>query len=137
MVHLSQSIDGQGWCIDMLGFLTDGEIVARSWQGSPIIIDGVILNPGAWVHVTTTYDPSIGLQLYLNGTLVNKTSPFNYDASSANNYLTLANSILAPQGTACAPGMIAKDGTFEGLIDELRIYARALSEDDIYALANP
>jgi hypothetical protein len=33
--------------------------------------------------------------------------------------------------------MIANTGTFQGLIDELRVYARVLSTNDIYALANP
>ncbi len=137
MVHLSSSIDGQGWCIDMLAFLSDGQIVGRSWKDSPMIVNGFILNSNIWYHITTTYAPSIGLQLYINGIFINSTFPFSYDASLADNYLTLANSILAQQGTSCDTNMIAHTGTFSGSIDELRVYSRALSQDDIYALANP
>jgi hypothetical protein len=137
LVHLSSQSDGRGWCIDMLGFLPNGEIVARCWKSSPVIINGSILLDDVWVHITTTYSPSIGLQLYINGTLFDRTQPFSYSASSASNYLTLANSILAPNSGSCASGMIANVGIFEGLIDELRVYATNLSSDDIYALANP
>ena len=137
LVHMSAQDDGQGWCIDMLGFLSNGELSARSWKGSPMIINGLVLLPNIWVHVTTTYSPSIGLQLYINGTLINSTQSFGYYASGVNNYLMLANSVLAQQGSACDFDMIAHVGTFNGFIDELRVYARALTADDVYALANP
>ncbi len=137
LVHLSAQNDGQGWCIDMLGFLTDGSIVARCWQNSPVIVNGSVLTPNVWTHVTTTYSQSIGLQLYINGTLVDSAPSFSYSASGTSDYLTLANSLLAPSGSACNSYMIAHVGTFKGFIDELRVYSRALSVNDIYALANP
>ncbi len=52
-------------------------------------------------------------------------------------FISLTNSLLAQSGSACDPNMIAHVGTFDGLIDELGVYTRALSADDIYALANP
>jgi hypothetical protein len=137
LVHMSSQSDGQGWCIDMLGFLSNGQLAARGWEGSPVIINGPVLFPYFWTHVTTTYSLSIGLRVYINGTLISSSSSFSYSASNANNYLMLANSILAQQGTSCDSDMIAHTGTFQGLIDELRVYARQLTADDVYALANP
>ncbi len=137
LVHLSATSNGQGWCIDMLGFLSDGKVVARCWQNSPVIVNGSVLTPDTWVHVATTYSQSIGLQLYLNGTLIDQTPSFFYSASSVTNYITLANSLTAQSSTACDSNMIAHVGTFEGFIDEFRVYSRALSANDIYALANP
>ncbi|CAF0876373.1 unnamed protein product [Adineta steineri] len=137
LVHLSAQSDGQGWCIDMLGFLVDGQTVARCWQLSPVIVSGLVLPIDVWTHVTTAYSPTIGLQIYINGTLINQSSPFSYSASDQNNYITLANSLSAQSGSACASSMIAQSGVFHGLIDELRVYTKALSQDDIDALANP
>jgi hypothetical protein len=43
LVHLSSQSDGQGWCIDMLGFLSNGKTVARCCKLSPVIVNGSIL----------------------------------------------------------------------------------------------
>ncbi|CAF2055693.1 unnamed protein product [Rotaria magnacalcarata] len=137
LVHLSQTSIGQNWCIDMLGFLSNGQLVCRSWAGSPMIINGSVLPINTWTHVATTYSSTIGLQLYINGALINGTPAFSFSASGASMYLTLVNSLLGVQGGSCNTYMIAHTGTFKGLIDEFRVYARQLSADDIYALANP
>jgi hypothetical protein len=121
----------------MLGFLGDGQIVTRCWQLSPVIVNGSVLVANVWFHIAATYFPSIGLQLYINGILVDQSQSFFYSASNQNNYVTLANPLASRSGSSCASGMIANSGTYQGLIDELRIYSKALSTGDIYALANP
>jgi hypothetical protein len=75
--------------------------------------------------------------LYINGTLINESPSFSYSASTSSDYITLANSITAQSSTSCATYMIANTGTFEGFIDEFHVYSRALSINDIDALANP
>lgn len=121
----------------MLGFRSDETIVGRCWKLSPVIVNGSILSVDVWVHLTTIYSPSIGLQLYINGTLIDESSSFSYSASSTSNYITLANSLLAQSSSSCDSNMIAHSGIFKGFIDEFRVYSRALSEDEIYALAYP
>ncbi len=97
-----------------------------------MIVNGSVLTPNAWVHIRTTYSQSIGLQLYINGTLIDETPSFSYSASSAINYITLANSLTAQSSSSSYDSnMIAHAGTFEGLIDEFCVYARVLSANDV------
>ena len=121
----------------MFGLLSDVRLAARSWANPPIIIEGPILPCNTWSHIAATYAPAIELQLYINGTLINNTAPFSFYASGGPMYLTLANSLNGVQGGTCNSYMIAHSGTFPGVIDELRVYARELTADEAYALANP
>jgi acetyltransferase-like isoleucine patch superfamily enzyme len=76
---------------------------------------GVDLPLGQWTHIAVTYDGST-LSFYVNGSLVNSQS---YTLSGVNN----------------APLKIGASGTcaslFDGLIDEVRIYSRALSNVEV------
>lgn len=121
----------------MFGLLTNGQLSARSWANSPMVIDGPIVPSNAWSHIAATYAPTIGLRLYVNGILVNSTVPFYFYASGVPMYLTLANSLDGVLGGTCNSYMIAHSGTFRGAIDELRVYARQLTADDVFTLANP
>ena len=121
----------------MFGFLANGQLAARSWAGIPMIINGPVIPANIWTHLAATYSPTNGLQLYINGTFINSTVPFNFDASGAPMYLTLGNSLFGVQGGTCNTHMIAHGGTFNGTIDELRVYARELEANDVYTLANP
>lgn len=129
--------NGQGWCIDLFGILSDGRVVTRSWKLSPVIVNGTILQINQWIHLTATYQISIGLKLYINGILFDQSEPFSYSASTVSDYMTLANSFSSPSSGSCAANMFARTGVFQGFIDELRVYSINLSDDDIYALANP
>jgi hypothetical protein len=126
-----------GWCIDIFGFLNNGQVATRCWDNNPVIVSGSILPLNVWTHLAATYSPSVGLILYINGTLFDQSSPFSYSASGGSNYLTLANNLLAQTVGGCAANMYALNGTFYGYIDEFRVYSIALSANDIYALGNP
>ena len=118
ILHLSQYSNGHGCSIEMFGMLANGQLVARSWANAPRLVEGPVLPCNGWSHVVVTYDSMTGLRLYINGTLVNTTLPFGSYALNAPMYVTLAHSM------------------FEA-IDELRIYAKHLTSDDIFALNNP
>lgn len=79
---------------------------------------------GTWYHIWATYD-GVNLKLYINGALENTTS---YSGTVTNNNYT-------PQW-----GSSAGSNAFAGVIDDLRIYNRALSPqevEDLYSWAPP
>jgi hypothetical protein len=76
LVHLSTTTNGQGWCVDLMGFSSSG----------------------VWTHVVTTYSVTNAVRLYINGTLIGTTGSIGYLASGLVNILTLANPI---QGGTC------------------------------------
>ncbi|HEX7254734.1 MAG TPA: LamG-like jellyroll fold domain-containing protein [Gaiellaceae bacterium] len=69
-----------------------------------------------WSHLATTYDGA-NLRFYLNGNLVNT--------------LVTSGNILVSNGVLHIGGNAVWPEWFNGLIDEIRIYKRALSESEI------
>ncbi len=74
-----------------------------------------------WTHVAGTYDGS-ALRLYVNGVLV-KT-------------LALAGSLAVTPGALRIGGHAGAGQYFSGLVDEIRVYNRALSQAEIQADSN-
>ncbi|MCF6149238.1 MAG: S8 family serine peptidase [Candidatus Kuenenia sp.] len=81
------------------------------------------LAPGIWYHVAVTFDTADGMSLYLNGSLVDT----NGDISVTNE-----NDIVTKIG---ATGYAPKHFFF-GTIDEVRIYHRALTGQEVIDLYN-
>ncbi|MBU0530839.1 MAG: hypothetical protein KKC05_04150, partial [Nanoarchaeota archaeon] len=77
---------------------------------------------GEWIHVAGTYDGS-DLRLYVNGQL-NDTVPAGLSANTVNDVL-IGN----------RPS--AMDDYFDGRIDEVRIYNKFLTEEEIRNIMNP
>jgi hypothetical protein len=75
------------------------------------------LTPGTWTHIATTYDGATQ-RLYVNGTLV---------ATRAQ-----TGNIAVSGGALRIGGNNAWAGEFfQGLIDDVRVYRRALSAEEI------
>ncbi|CAF1407394.1 unnamed protein product [Adineta steineri] len=129
LVHQSSQTDGDGWCTVPIGFSSTGNITATAWKPDKQIT-GPVLSINAWTHIATTYSPTNGLILYVNGTSVGGTGAQNNDAPSEVVILTLGNSL---SGGGCSSQSIAT-GTFYGYLDEFRVYSRELSATEIYAL---
>lgn len=94
-------------------------------SGSPLY-DGTgatTLTTGNWYHLALVYDATIGLIGYVNGT---------QDGTSAakGNINTTAISTYVGK----SPSFASRE--FDGLIDDVRIYNRALSANEIQTLAN-
>ncbi|MBI2096757.1 MAG: LamG domain-containing protein [Candidatus Sungbacteria bacterium] len=77
-----------------------------------------------WQHVVVTYDGSLFPKIYVNGAEVS----ISCSASCAFAGFT-ANAVAAQIGNTAS-----EDGTFDGVIDEVRIYNRVLSASEVLAL---
>lgn len=92
---------------------------------------GCVLTPGIWTHVAATYDAATGaMKFYVNG--VELGSPFN---SAPPNTLIRTNDHELSIGSRQS-GSAAYDLNFSGLIDEVEIYNRALTAEEIAAIFN-
>jgi len=82
------------------------------------------------------------LALYTNGTFQGVSASFNsFPASTyytSQPYMTVGNPRTSGSIPGCTSGTPAiSSGAYRGLIDELRIYSRALTINDICSLFNP
>lgn len=113
-----QENDGYG-----LRLYGEGNIRLTINGGSQDVISSQIVSDGEWHHVAGTYDSFIGkLMVYVDG---------NYDSSS--NYTSPIT--YSPEPRNVIGGIGGSNPTyFNGKIDELRIYSRALSLDEIKLL---
>ena len=83
---------------------------------------------GLWHHVAGTYD-GITSKLYVDGNKVKQQQNQSPGATPRNHWdLCIGNSVVEYEGGTFS--------SFNGLIDEVRVYNRALSDEEIKALAN-
>ena len=80
------------------------------------------LTLGVWTHLATTYDGTTQ-RFYVNGVLVGSANPV---VAGTSNTIVQANGALRIGGDASSTGEF-----FQGLIDEVRVYNRALSAAEI------
>ena len=80
------------------------------------------LTLGAWTHLATTYDGTTQ-RFYVNGVLVGTANPV---VAGSQNTIVTSNGALRIGGDASSTGEF-----FQGLIDEVRVYNRALSAAEI------
>ena len=81
-----------------------------------------------WSHIATTFSQvgtNVVSQFYVNGVLVGTTTTVA-SGTAANNQIVVSNGALRIGGDASSTGEF-----FHGLIDEVRIYNRALSVAEI------
>ena len=132
IIHLSSSADGTDWCLPMIGLTDENQLVATSWSGSTVTVGGPMIPVDAWTHVASTYSPTNGLCLYINGSVYNSSLPFSYKASGTPNYLFVGS----PRAAIRFPWWSETTGQYVGAVDELQVYSRELSTADIHELAN-
>ena len=93
--------------------------------GSPIYVSKLSLAPNAWNHVAVTYDGS-SIRFYVNGVAGDPIRGSLYDY---------------PMRTCMIGGNRIGGSTtrpsFDGLLDEIRLYSRVMTTPEIIALAHP
>jgi hypothetical protein len=88
-----------------------------------------ILNDGLWHHVAFAREGDIG-RLYVDGALVDA---MTYPAGPLD---VGVGGLMLGQDQDCLGGCFDPDQALDGLIDELAIYGRALSDDEVWAIAD-
>jgi hypothetical protein len=106
-------LDGQTYHTGTLG----GQSGQLFWSSWGFAIPGSPMTNGLWYHVAVTSSGGL-TTLYLNGMQVGSDSqPFD-----------------TPDGTAFIMGYLDPGRTLEGALDEVSVYSRALSADEILAI---
>ena len=158
IIHISTGDNGQSdCCFDLLGFSSSGQLAGRlydSWSYSCLVnsvteyncrgtvtVSGPIMPVNSWTHIVLTYSNDNGMALYTNGTLQGVTDGFSSFSPTPNDYdnlrpyFTVGNMRKSGGPPACLSGSPAiATATYKGLIDELRIYSRELTQTEICSL---
>src|SRR2546425_3544426 len=95
-------------------------IAGYVWGQGPELASPDVLSTDVWYHVALTYDGTTA-KLYVNGVLKD----------------SRAYSVSLPDGNLFHVGEGVSGDRWNGLIDELRVFSRALTDAEIAALAQP
>ncbi|MCP4992875.1 MAG: DUF11 domain-containing protein, partial [Gammaproteobacteria bacterium] len=116
---LSQDDSGAGTGRTWLGVDTNGKLYSTLGGSASTGLSTV--STGQWHHAAVAYDGT-KLSLYLDGTLAVTATTISMESSEATMFI----------GADESPG-----SNFNGLIDEVVIYDKAVSDEEIYDIANP
>ena len=121
-----------GSCHNMLGLTSalgvTAQVLIQGWAWP--VVYGPVVPLNTWTHITLTYSFTTGLTLYTNGTLIGNTGSFTFGASGVISYVQLG------YFTSCSSGVIT-NAAYQGIVDEMYIYSRELTQSEAVALANP
>jgi len=117
--------------INHLGQVGFYAAVDGKWQGCDSKEPLALLK---WAHVAGTFDPATGFRLYVNGQPVgaNEAKGDFKPAEGLDLLIGMAHRQQYPALTEREPSKkLLSNMVFDGLMDEVRIYARALTADEI------
>ena len=105
-----------------VGFRTD--------EGDRHLLDSVeAIPPNTWTHLAATYQEPT-MKIYINGTKdIEQT--FSGSPSGSEHPLTIGGRFSPFPGPGRTTGQVGPDAFFNGTIDTVRIYSRALDENEI------
>lgn len=113
LLHVSSGSDGSGWCLPMLA-INSSLVQAISWTGGQVTALGTTaITQNSWNQTYATWNATSGLQVYLNGAREKTTTQAVFTASGGSNYIHTGFNYGSCSGNT---------GTFDGKIDEVRIY---------------
>ena len=143
-IYADSLIPGQGEGIVHKGNATDFSDEAYSlqfWTGNTIALlvntgsgsyqliqSTVDLAPSQWYHVVGTWDSS-GMQIYINGQ-INNSNTVSAVAQKSSGALNIGAQLSSSYNSSL------KNLGFQGTIDEVQVYDKALSADEISAYYN-
>lgn len=119
IVGITNCPPGGCWNMPFMSLSNSGYLYCWPWGGEQI---SSYVGFGQWTQGTCTYSPVDGVRLYVNGTLKASSSNTSYSASGGYNYWTTYIPGAKPSGVP---------SYFKGLIDEVAIYSKTLSADDV------
>ena len=126
VTELGQHTVNDGWHDSQIEVMDDGEVKVRVWQLEDVSIGKLKLNE--WSHVVMRYSKKDQtVDGFLNG--VKSENKVNGE-KQWNNGGEIFYAFGAQDGTNLGQG-----GFFKGLMDDVRIYNRALTEDEVKLLA--
>ncbi len=118
----------RGWSLNVENTTGPGKsgafMVASSASALVSVVTSTSLASNQWVHLCGVYEPGVALRIYTNGFLNNENT-VNVPAAQYNSGL---NVTIGGRPTGSV------DNPFNGLVDEVRIFNRALTEVEIQAL---
>jgi RNA polymerase sigma factor (sigma-70 family) len=85
--------------------------------------------PGRWMHVAFTHDDAHVVKLYVDGMVVGRSASRIRELGGADGPLIVGGGLKGGDRTKVGQH-------FEGALDDLRVYDRALSDDEMRALAS-
>ena len=98
-----------------------------------IMVQGPLMMNHAWTQTVVTYSRNNGLRLYANGTLYGTAFLYSQAVTSTSSMVTIGHSVNP--FIACDYDIIST-GSYIGLVDEFRLYARELSASNILQMFN-
>ncbi|CAF2111008.1 unnamed protein product [Rotaria magnacalcarata] len=114
------------YCRNLSGFLptenSTSHIIIEGTNNTSILGPEVILN--AWTHISVTYSMINGLRLYFDST-----DSFPFEASGSIIYLQIGFS-------RWCTSYIIPNADYKGLIDEVYVHSRELTQAEINILVN-
>lgn len=118
----------RGWSLNVENSSGPGKsgafMVASGANALVSVVTTTSLASNQWVHLCGVYEPGVALRIYTNG-LLNNENTVNVPAAQYNNTLNVTIGGRPSGGV---------DNPFNGLIDEVRVFNRALTEAEIQAL---
>ncbi|CAF4015453.1 unnamed protein product [Rotaria sp. Silwood2] len=118
-------------CHNLLGFYSavgsTMQILVQGY-GWPLIY-GPFVTVNTWTHISVTYSQINGLRLYVNGVYYGSSGSFTFSASGRIMYLALGYM------SSCGSNII--NAGYQGLVDEVYVHSREISQSEVSALANP
>jgi hypothetical protein len=112
---------GASWSLEK----TASNLFRGYWNGSPdVVYSGATITDGTWQHICVTKKGTNDIKVYING-----------EQKSAST--TAHNTLSFPTTYRIGRDYRQNDGTpYKGLMSDFRIYATALSADDVLQLYN-
>jgi len=123
---------GTSWWMNLNHGGTPAYFLGVHWTQSLYLKYYYTENPvGKWMHFAATTDPT-GSKIYLNGVEVASNSQFVNNTYVIDRDLAIGVDV---SGDGIAPFTDGNVGYFDGIIDDVRIYDRSLTQDEIKCLA--
>ncbi|CAF1269137.1 unnamed protein product [Rotaria sordida] len=118
-------------CHNLLGFYSTlgltAQIIVQGWAWP--VIYGPFATLNTWTHISVTYSQTNGLRLYVNGVYYGTTGTFSFSNTNRIMYFQLGYVNI------CSSNYITSAG-YQGLIDEVYVHSREISQSEVTTLAS-